>query len=81
MERLKLGQSDLVRLILVLAIPGNGKLGQVDLINFWPGDCLFGWTQNSTPVKGKVFPYLPGFSVHLSTDGPGLTGIENKGDQ
>ena len=42
MERWKLGQSDLVRLILVLAIPGNGKLGQADLINLWPGDCLFG---------------------------------------
>ena len=42
MERWKLGQSDLVRLIMVLAIPGDGKLGQADLINSWLGDCLFG---------------------------------------
>ena len=41
-----------------------------------PGD-----DPNSTPVKGKVFPYFPGFSVHLSTDEPGLLGTENKGNQ
>ena len=30
---------------MVLAFPRDGKLGQVDLINSWPGDSLFGWTQ------------------------------------
>ena len=30
---------------MVLAIPGDGKLGQVDLINSWLGGSLFGWTQ------------------------------------
>ena len=30
---------------MVLAFPGDGKLGQVDLINSWLGDNLFGWTQ------------------------------------
>ena len=34
---------------------------------------------NSTPSKGKVFPDLPGKSVHHSTDEPELHGIENKG--
>ena len=42
MEKGELGQSDLIRLIMVLAIPGDGKLGEVDLINSWPGDSLFG---------------------------------------
>ena len=31
------------------------------------------------PSKGKVFPDLPGKSVHHSTDEPELHGIENKG--
>ena len=31
--------------MMVLAFPWDGKLGQVDLINSWPGDSLFGWTQ------------------------------------
>ena len=30
---------------MVLAFPGDGKLGQVDLINSWLGDSLVGWTQ------------------------------------
>ena len=30
---MKLGQSDLGSFLMVLAIPGNGKLGQADLIN------------------------------------------------
>ena len=30
---------------MVPAFPGDGKLGQVDLINSWLGDSLFGWTQ------------------------------------
>ena len=42
MEKGELGQSDLVRLFIVLTIPGDGKLGQVDLINSRPGDFLFG---------------------------------------
>ena len=42
MEKEGLGQGDLIRLILVLAIPGDGKLGQADLINSWLGDSLFG---------------------------------------
>ena len=33
---------------------------------------------NSTPSKGKVFPDLPGKSVHHSTGEPELHGIENK---
>ena len=42
MEKGELGESDLIRLIMVPAIPGDGKLGQVDLINSWLGDSLFG---------------------------------------
>ena len=34
---------------------------------------------NSTPSKEKVFPDLPGKSVHHSTDELELHGIENKG--
>ena len=65
---------------MVQAIPGDEKLGQVDLINPWPGDSV--WVDpNSTPAKGKVFSYLPGFSVHLSTVEPGFLGNENKGNQ
>ena len=37
-----MGQGDLIRLIMVQAIPGDRKLGQVDLINSWPGDSVFG---------------------------------------
>ena len=42
MEIQELGQCDLIRLIMVQAIPGDGKLGQVDLINSWSGESLFG---------------------------------------
>ena len=45
MEIRELGQCDLIRLIMALAIPEDGKLGQVDLINSWPGDSLLGSTQ------------------------------------
>ena len=38
----ELGQGDLIRLIMVQAIPGDGKLGQADLINSWSGESLFG---------------------------------------
>ena len=41
-KKWELGQSDLIRLIMVLATAGDGKLGQVDLINSWQGDSLFG---------------------------------------
>ena len=69
---------DLVSLLMVLAIPGDGKLGQAYLINSSAEDYL--WVdQNSTPSKGKVFPGLSGKSVHHSTDKPELQGIENKG--
>ena len=34
---------------------------------------------HTTPSRGKVFPDLPGKSVHHSTDEPELYGIENKG--
>ena len=37
---------------MVLAIPGDEKLGQIDLINPWPGDSLFGWTP--TVLQPKV---------------------------
>ena len=30
---MKLGQNDLVSFLMVLAIPGDGKLGQTDLID------------------------------------------------
>ena len=66
---------------MILTIPGDEKLGQVDLINSRPGDFLLWVDPNSTPVKRKVFPYLPGISVHLSTVEPGLLGTENKGNQ
>ena len=42
MEKGELGQHNLIRLSMVLAIPGDGKLGQVDLINSRLGDILFG---------------------------------------
>ena len=45
MEIRELSQGDLIRLIMVLAFLGDGKLGQVDLINSCSGDSLFGWTQ------------------------------------
>ena len=38
----KLGQGDLIRLIMIQAIPGDVKLGQVDLINSWFAESLFG---------------------------------------
>ena len=60
---------------MVQAIPGDGKLGQVDLIN------SLSLNPNSTPARGKVFRYLPRFSVQLSTIEPGFLGIKNKGDQ
>ena len=37
---------------MVLAIPGDGKLGYIDLINSWLGDSLFRWTQ--TVLQPKV---------------------------
>ena len=37
---------------MVLTFSGDGKLGQVDLINSWLGDSLFGWTQ--TVLRPKV---------------------------
>ena len=57
---------------MVQAIPGDGKLDQVDLINSWSGDKSVWVNPNSTPARGKVCPYLPGFSVHLSTIEPGF---------
>ena len=47
---------------MVLAIPEDGKLGQVELINSWPGDSLFGWTQ--TVLQPKV-RYSLTFQVSL----------------
>ena len=76
---MKLGQSDLVSFLMVLAIPGDGKLGQVDLINSSVEGYLFGWTKTVLHPKGLLFPDLPGKSVHHSTDEPELHGIENKG--
>ena len=62
-----LGQGALIRLILVKAIPWDRKLGQAE-----PNKLLVGrksvWVNlNSTPTRGKVFPYLLGFSVQSST--------------
>ena len=66
---------------MVQAIPGDGKLGQADLINSWLGESLVWVNPNSTPARGKVFPYPLGFSVQLSTIEAGFLGIENKEDQ
>ena len=38
---------------MVLAIPGDGKLGQADLIHSSAEDYLFGWTQTVLHPKGK----------------------------
>ena len=38
---------------MVLAIPGDGKLGQADLINSCAEGYLFGWTQTVLYPKGK----------------------------
>ena len=62
---------------MVLAIPGDGKLGQADLIHSSAEDYL--WVDpNSIPSKGKVFPGLPDKSVYHSANEPELHGIENK---
>ena len=42
MEKGELGQSDLVRLLMILTMTGDEKLGQADIINSRPGDFLFG---------------------------------------
>ena len=52
-KKLKLGHSDLISFLMVLAIPGDGKLGQADLIKAPPGGYLFGWTQTVLHPKGK----------------------------
>ena len=39
---MKLGQGDLVSLFMAIAIPGDGKLGQADLINSSAEDYLLG---------------------------------------
>ena len=57
---MKLGHSDLVSFLMAIAIYGDGKLGHADLINSPVEGYPFGWTRNSTPSKGKVFPDLPG---------------------
>ena len=62
---------------MVLAIPGEGKLGHADLINSPAEGYPFGWN-HTTPSRGKVFPDLPGKSVHHSTDEPELYGIEKQ---
>ena len=50
---MKLHQSDLVSFLMVLAIPGDGKLGQTDSINSCVEGYLFGWTQTVLHPKGK----------------------------
>ena len=57
---------------MVLAIPGDGKLGQADLVDSCVKGYLFGVDPNSTPSKVKVFSDLAGKSVHHSTDEPEL---------
>ena len=57
---MKLGQSDLVSFLMVLAIPGDGKLCQADLINSCAEGYLFGWTQTVLHPKGN---YLLTFLV------------------
>ena len=54
---------------MVLAIPEDGKLGQVELINSWPGDSLFGWTQTVLQPKVRyslTFQVSPYISVLLN---------------
>ena len=50
---MKLGQSDLVSLHMVLVIPGDGKLGQDDVIHSSAEEYLFGWTQTVFHPRGK----------------------------
>ena len=50
---MKLGQSDLVSFLVVLAIPENKKVGQADLINSCAEGYLFGWTQTVLYPKGN----------------------------
>ena len=64
---------------MVLAIPGNERLGQADLINSCAEGYLVGWTQTVLNSKRIVFTNLPGKSVHHRTDEPELHGIETKG--
>ena len=51
-QKVKLGQKELVSFLTVLAIPGDGKLGQTDLINSCEEGYLFGWTQTVIHPKG-----------------------------
>ena len=64
MEKGELGQSDLVRLLMILTIPGDEKLGQVDLINSRLGDFLF-WVRPKQYFSQREGIPLP--SRYLST--------------
>ena len=66
---------------MVQTIPGDGRLGQVDLINSWLGRKSVWVNPNSTPTIVKYSLTLQVFSVQLSTIEPGFLGIENKEDQ
>ena len=52
---------------MVLAFPGDVKLGQVDLINSWPGDNLFGWTQTVLQVSQYISVLLNQGSWEIKT--------------
>ena len=50
---MKLGQSNLVSFLMVLTIPGDGKLGQAELIMSSAKGYLFEWTQTVLHPTGK----------------------------
>ena len=50
---MKLGQGDLVSLLVGLAVSGDGKLYQADLVHSSAEDYLFGQTQTVFHPRGK----------------------------
>ena len=51
---MKLGQSDLVSILMVLAIPGDGKVGQTDLINSSAEGYLLGGPKQYSIQKENI---------------------------
>ena len=79
---MKLGQVDLYRSLIVLAIYPKRKLGQVDLINISAEDLPFGWTQLYY-FQGGQYSLTQSVTLHTSLQmtmdhmDP-LTGVTNK---
>ena len=61
---MKLGQSDLVSFFIVLAIPGDGKLGQADLVNSCAEGYLFGGPKQYS-IQRESIPW-PSWLVNAS---------------